>query len=260
MYSPDLDTFCRKAETGNLEKDGIKLVIVGKPNVGKSSLLNRFLAEKRAIVSSQPGTTRDTIEEAIIIEGIPFKVIDTAGIRTPREEIEREGVKRAKEKIREADLVLLVMDRGTELSEEDRMIIKLLEDKEALVVINKSDLPDMINRDRFYREFRHRRVVEISARRRWGLARLKKEIIKAIRHGRPDDGGEGIYISAARLSHLKEARESLEKALENSGKGYSAEIIALDLHRALKKIKLILGEEYDDDLLKMIFADFCVGK
>ncbi len=250
----------REAEVGNLQKHGIKLVIVGKPNVGKSSLLNRFLAEKRAIVSSQPGTTRDTIEEALIIEGNTFIIIDTAGIRRPRGEIEREGVERAKEKIRGADLVLLVMDRATELSEEDRIIIKLLEDKEALIVINKSDLPDLIDCPRIFQEFKHRRVVEISARKRWGLKRLKEEIIKAARHDWGEDGDGGIFISAGRLSRLKETRRSLEKAIENLGKGYPMEIVALDLHQALKNIKLILGEEYDDDLLKEIFANFCVGK
>ena len=248
----------REAETGNLEKNGINLVIVGKPNVGKSSLLNRFLAEKRAIVSKIPGTTRDTIEEAIIIEGIPIKIIDTAGIRKPREEIEREGVKRAKRKIKGADLVLLVMDRATELTEEDRIIIKLLEDKNALMVINKSDLPDVINCSNIFQEFQHRRVVEISARKRWGLNRLKKEILDAIRPGTGEDAG--ILISGSRLSYLREARESVEKALENREEGYSEEIIAMDLHRALQKIKMILGEEYDDDLLKEIFANFCVGK
>ena len=250
----------REAEVGNLQKDGIKLVIVGKPNVGKSSLLNRFLAQRRAIVSPEPGTTRDTIEEAIIIEGIPFRIIDTAGIRGPRGEIEKEGVERAKEKIREADLVLLVMDRATELSEEDRIISKLLEDKEALIVINKSDLPDVIDCPRIFREFKHRRVVEISARKRWGLEKLEEEILKAIRHDRGRDEEGGIFISTGRFSRLKEVREFLEKAIENIKDGSPAEVVALDLHQSLKQVKLILGEEYDDDLLKEIFANFCVGK
>lgn len=248
----------REAETGNLEKNGINLVIIGKPNVGKSSLLNRFLSEKRAIVSPRPGTTRDTIEEAVIIGSIPFKIIDTAGIRRPREEIEREGVRRAEEKIRGADLVLLVMDRATEFSEEDRMAIKLLEDKEALVVINKSDLPDLIDRGRIYREFQRRRVVEISARKSWGLERLKKEILQAVRPGEAEVSG--IFISASRLSRLKEARGLIERALKSAEEGSPAEIIALDLQQARKEIKLILGEEYNDDLLDEIFANFCLGK
>jgi tRNA modification GTPase len=248
----------KRAEVGNLEKDGLNLVIVGKPNVGKSSLLNRFLAEKRAIVSSQPGTTRDTIEEAVIIGGIPFRIIDTAGIRRPREKIEREGVARARDRIRTADLVLLVMDRGTEITAEDRMVINLLEEKQSLVVINKSDLPDRINRERIYREFKNRRVVEISARKRWGLERLKKEILQAVGSSREE--AEGAYISPVRTGFLRQAREEMEIFLDTIGQGHPEDIAAAGLHRALKNIMLVQGEEYDDDLLKEIFANFCVGK
>ncbi|MDP8214934.1 MAG: tRNA uridine-5-carboxymethylaminomethyl(34) synthesis GTPase MnmE [Candidatus Euphemobacter frigidus] len=250
----------RQARAGSCLRDGIRVVIVGKPNVGKSSLLNTFLSQKRAIVSHQPGTTRDTIEEVIRLDGIPLRLIDTAGIRPPRGEIEREGVNRAKEKVRVSDLVLLVLDSGTRISKDDLEILRLAREKRALLVINKSDLPERVDLDRIRHELHRRKVIKISAARNWGIERLREEIIALIREDFMGGESAGVMISHRRKEALGAASRSIEHALLSLDQKLSGEFIALDLNRALGEVRRVLGEEYGDEVLDEIFSRFCVGK
>jgi tRNA modification GTPase len=249
-----------EARAGGCLHDGIRVVIVGKPNVGKSSLLNTFLSQKRAIVSTEPGTTRDTIEEVIRLEGIPLRLIDTAGIRQPSGEIEREGVKRARENARDADLVLVVLDSGTSITEDDLKTLELVREKPALLVINKTDLPEKVDLEQIRHELHRKKVVKISLARNWGIERLRKEIISLIREEYMGGNSAGVMISGRRRDSINEAVKSLDESLGSIERRLSGELIASDLTQALKQVKLILGEEYGDELLDEIFSRFCVGK
>ena len=256
----ELKSIWWEARAGGCLHDGIRVVIVGKPNVGKSSLLNTFLSQKRAIVSHEPGTTRDTIEEVIRLEGIPLRLIDTAGIRQPSGGIEREGVERAREKARDADLVLVVLDSGTSITEDDLKTLELVREKPALLVINKTDLPEKVDLEQIRHELHRKKVVKISLARNWGIERLRKEIISLIREEYMGGNSAGVMISGRRRGSIKEAVKSLDESLGSVERRLSGEFIASDLARAIQQVKLILGEEYGDELLDEIFSRFCVGK
>ncbi|MDP8236057.1 MAG: tRNA uridine-5-carboxymethylaminomethyl(34) synthesis GTPase MnmE [Candidatus Erginobacter occultus] len=250
----------REARAGEYLREGLKVVIVGKPNVGKSSLLNTFLARKRAIVSRSPGTTRDTIEEVIVLDGVPLKLIDTAGLRRPRTGIEEEGVARAREKLAGADLVLLVLDSGTRITDNDREILRLARDKRTLIVVNKTDLPARAELEGLGDGWEKREVVRISAEKNWGMERLREEILALVRKEFLGGKGGGVMISSRRRTALKEAAAALETAAAGCRERLSGELIALDLNRALARLRLVLGEEFDDGVLDEIFSRFCVGK
>ncbi len=249
-----------EARAGRCLHEGIRVVIVGKPNVGKSSLLNTFLSRKRAIVSTEPGTTRDTIEEVIRLDGIPLRLIDTAGIHSPSGEIEREGVERAREKAREAELVLIVLDSGTRINADDLKILELVRDKPALLVINKTDLPEKVDLDQIRHELHRKKIIKISLAKNWGFERLRQEIVTLVREEFMGGNTSGVMISQKRRGTLQEAAEALDRTLESAEKKLSGELIAEDLNHALSGVKTILGEECADEVLDEIFSRFCVGK
>ncbi len=249
-----------EARAGECLREGLSVVIVGKPNVGKSSLLNTFLSRKRAIVSRRPGTTRDTIEEVIVLDGIPLRLIDTAGLRRPRGEIEEAGVARAREKLASADLVLLVLDSGTRITQSDREIVRLAREKRMLIVVNKTDLPARAELERLGEGLERSTVVRISAVRNRGIDRLREEILSLVRKEFLTGGGGGIMISRRRREALQDAAKAVDQARSGCHQGLSGELIAIDLRRALSSLRLILGEEFDDKILDEIFSKFCVGK
>ena len=249
-----------RAGKGQIMSNGLNVVIVGKPNVGKSSLLNTFLQQKRAIVSSKPGTTRDTIEEVIKLNEIPLRIIDTAGIKQPSQEIERESLKRAKKKIEEADLILVVIDSGTDISEEDIQTLHMIRNKHALIVINKTDIPKTVDLNRIRSELTRRKVVRISARRNWGLPRLKAEISAIIQKEFIKSETDSIMISQKRRMVLQEALAAIRRASINIKKKISVEFIVIDIKEILNKLKIMLGEEAGNEILEEIFSNFCLGK
>ncbi len=256
----EMNRLNREARAGEYLRDGLKVVIVGKPNVGKSSLLNTFLSRKRAIVSRRPGTTRDTIEEVIVVDGIPLRLIDTAGLRRPQGEIEEEGVARAREKLAAADLVLLVLDRGTKITDNDREILRLARGKRALIVVNKTDLPTRADLELLGADLKRRKVVEISATENRGIERLREEIVSLLREEFLCGGEAGVMISRSRRGALEEAEGALERALAGCQERLSGELIASELNRARSRVRLILGEEFDQKVLDEIFSRFCIGK
>lgn len=255
-----LAELAREARAGEYLRQGLEVVIVGKPNVGKSSLLNTFLSRKRAIVSRRPGTTRDTIEEVIVLDGIPLRLIDTAGLRRPRGEVEVEGVNRAREKLAGADLVLVVLDSGTRISDNDREILRLARDKRTLIVVNKTDLPPRADLELSGGELETRKVVRISAARNRGMDRLREEILNLVREKFLAGGEAGVMISRRRREALEEAACALEAVGAGCRQNRSGELIAFDLNRARSRVRLILGREFDDEVLDEIFSRFCVGK
>lgn len=248
------------AEGGKILREGIKTVIIGRPNVGKSSLLNALLKEKRAIVTPIPGTTRDIIEEIINVGGIPLKIIDTAGLTTAKGIVEKESVARTRRSLKTADLVLLVMDAATHLSKEDYEIMGDVKDKKVIVVINKTDLPEVIEIDKIRKILHDKRIRKVSATKKTGLKRLEKMIIDLIFEGGVTPSDRTLVTNIRHKDALERTRKSLENMIESIKKDMSAEFISVDLKAALNSLGEITGKTVTEDILDEIFSQFCIGK
>ncbi|GAB4338645.1 MAG: tRNA uridine-5-carboxymethylaminomethyl(34) synthesis GTPase MnmE [Candidatus Abyssubacteria bacterium] len=257
----EIDALLNNAEGGRLYRDGIMTVIAGKTNVGKSSLLNALLNEPRAIVTEEPGATRDVIIESIDLRGIALRLCDTAGIREPGCEVERLGVERSRHAADQADLVLLVFDSSRPPTEEDAKIIDLLKTKpHVIVVANKADLAPDADLSELSRALPHRRIVRTSAIRGTGIKELQEAIFQEITEGAAF-APEEILVS--RLRHqqaLQSARAALSNASNALDNGFSLEFVALDLREALDHLGEIVGAVVTEDLLDRIFSEFCIGK
>jgi len=245
---------------GKVLREGIAVVICGKPNVGKSSLLNALLKEDRAIVTHIPGTTKDTIEEFANIRGLPLKLIDTAGIDKPRDLIDKEAVKRSRLSITMADLVLFVLDGSREISKEDRGIYRDIKDKRLICLINKIDLKARLNSAKLRRLSGARKVLGISALKGTGIKQLEQEIANTIWQGHIGPT-EDIFISNLRhIDLLRHCRESIQKTRQAFKEHLSAEFISQELKGALESLDKITGRVVFEDLLEKIFSEFCIGK
>lgn len=244
------------AEEGKIIREGLSMVIVGKPNVGKSSLLNVLLNEKRAIVTDIAGTTRDVIEEYINLDGIPIKIVDTAGIRDTEDVVERIGVERSREKINEADLVVLMLDMSRELDNEDREIIESVKGKKYICILNKIDLNTKLN-DKIVDELENK--IEISTVTGFGIDVLKEKIKDMFFNGNIDT--ESIIITNTRHKQaLFRAKENCEIALKEINNNVFLDLVSIYITSALKALGEITGAEIEEDLVNKIFSDFCVGK
>ncbi|AJE04754.1 tRNA uridine-5-carboxymethylaminomethyl(34) synthesis GTPase MnmE [Geobacter pickeringii] len=245
-------------DEGRVLREGVSVVIAGKPNVGKSSLLNTLLQEKRAIVTSVPGTTRDIIEEVVNVRGLPLRILDTAGVRDSEDLVEREGVRLTLERIPQADLVLVVLDGSRPLDADDRTIFEAVAGRRSIVVVNKSDLPRAFDR---FPQALERAAVEISAATGAGIPELRELIFDTFIHGRAIDSREYVALSQARhRDALAAARERIAAFLANLSRGENLEILAVDLKDALHAVGEVTGETTPDDILDLIFQRFCVGK
>ena len=252
----DMKKLLEGANEGRIIRDGLKLAIIGKPNVGKSSLLNCLLKEKRAIVTDIPGTTRDIIEEFISLDGIPVKITDTAGIRETEDEVEKIGVEKSREKIDEADLVVLMLDSSRPLEDEDREIIKKVKDKKYVVLMNKNDLEKKISDDDI-KELKN--IIYISAKTGFGIDELKKKVKDLFFNGEVDS--ESMIISNNRHKQaLYRALENCEEALDRVKSNEYLDLISIYVTSALKALGEITGSELEEDLINKIFSEFCVGK
>ncbi|MFQ7000351.1 MAG: tRNA uridine-5-carboxymethylaminomethyl(34) synthesis GTPase MnmE [Clostridium sp.] len=252
----DMKKLLEGANEGRIIRDGLKLAIIGKPNVGKSSLLNCLLKERRAIVTDIPGTTRDIIEEFISLDGIPVKITDTAGIRETEDEVEKIGVEKSREKIDEADLVVLMLDSSRPLEDEDREIIKKVKDKKYVVLMNKNDLEKKISDDDI-KELKN--IIYISAKTGFGIDELKKKVKDLFFNGEVDS--ESMIISNNRHKQaLYRALENCEEALDRVKSNEYLDLISIYVTSALKALGEITGSELEEDLINKIFSEFCVGK
>lgn len=252
----EMNLLLKNADEGRIIRDGLKLAIVGKPNVGKSSLLNALLKEKRAIVTDIPGTTRDVIEEFINLDGIPVKVIDTAGIRETDDIVEQIGVEKSREKMNEADLVIFVLDSSRKLDDEDREILERLKDKKYIVLLNKVDLESKINEDAI-KDLDN--IIKISAKSGFGLDDLKSKIKDMFFDGEVDT--ESLIISNSRHKQaLYRALENCELAEDKVKANEFLDLISIYVTAALKALGEITGSELEEDLVNKIFSEFCVGK
>lgn len=252
----EMNTLLKNADEGRIIRDGLKLAIVGKPNVGKSSLLNALLKEKRAIVTDIPGTTRDVIEEFINLDGIPVKVIDTAGIRETDDIVEQIGVEKSREKMDEADLVIFVLDSSRELDDEDKEIIDRLDGKKYIVLLNKVDLEPKIKEEELSGLDN---IIKISAKSGFGIEDLKLKIKDMFFEGEVNT--ESLIISNSRHKQaLYRALENCELAEEKVKQNEFLDLISIYVTAALKALGEITGSELEEDLINKIFSEFCVGK
>ena len=246
-------------DNGRIMKEGIKTVILGKPNAGKSSLLNLMLGEDRAIVTDIEGTTRDTLEENINFNGLSLKIIDTAGIRDTEDLVERIGVNKAKEIAKEGDLIIYVVDGSRELDDNDREIIKLINDKQAIILVNKSDMDTVINIDELKKDS-NRDVILFSAKNGEGMDQLEEEIRNMFYSGKVTYNDQ-VYITNARHKEaLENALESLKQVKNSVDAGMPEDFYSIDLMDAYTYLGLIIGESVEDDLVNEIFSKFCMGK
>lgn len=249
------------ADNGRLIKEGIQTVILGKPNAGKSSLLNTLVGEERAIVTDIAGTTRDVLEETITLNGITLNIFDTAGIRQAEDTVEKIGVGRAKEKAKTADLIIYVVDSSTDPDENDREILQVLKGKKAIILLNKSDLEQQTTvemiKDMTGGIYP---VISISAKKSTGIDLLEKQIKEMFYHGEISFNDE-IYITNARQKvSLINAAESLHKVQESIEMGIPEDFYSIDLMGAYEALGRITGEEVGEDLVNEIFGRFCMGK
>lgn len=244
------------ANEGRILREGLNVVIVGKPNVGKSSLLNALLMEKRAIVTDVPGTTRDVIEEYINLEGIPIKITDTAGIRDTEDIVEKIGVEKSKEKIDEADLIILMLDVSREIDDDDQIIIEKIKNKKHIVLLNKMDLDMKISQEIINRLDNK---IELSVKTRNGIDKLKQEIKNLFFNG--EITSESLTISNTRHKQaLYKALENCDIALDRINANEYLDLISIYITAAMKSLGEVTGEELEEDLLNKIFSEFCVGK
>lgn len=256
-----LKELIRGADAGKIYREGISTIIIGRPNVGKSSLLNAMLRENRAIVTDIPGTTRDIIEEIINIGGIPLKIIDTAGLREAENIIEKIGIEKTKETIEKAGLVLLVLDASRELTGEDLAVIKSVEDKKTIFLINKADIEKKnIDINKVAAQAAGRPVLWISAKEGTGLDQLEKIIFENVMEGRITSSDTVLVTNARHRQALEKASAHLEEAQSGIKSGVPVDIIAIDIRAAWEALGEITGSTVTEDLLDRIFADFCIGK
>ena len=248
-----------KADNGRMLKEGITTVIVGKPNAGKSSLLNILVGEERAIVTDIAGTTRDVLEEQINLNGVTLNVIDTAGIRDTTDIVEQIGVDKAKSYAQKADLIIYVIDSSTDLDESDFEILKLIEDKQALILLNKSDLEPKIN-EHDVDKYVDKRIIPISAKELTGISELEHAIKDMFFQGQVSFNDE-IYITNIRQkTALQEALDSLLLVKQSIEDGMPEDFYSIDLMSAYESLGRMIGESVEDDLVEEIFSKFCMGK
>jgi len=251
-----MDKLLRTARTGQIIKDGIQTAIVGRPNVGKSSLLNALLREEKAIVTHIAGTTRDIVEGSIRLRDVTLRMIDTAGIRETEDIVEQIGITKAKDLLQKADLVLLVLDQGEVLSEEDKELLALVATKKAIIVRNKNDLPTRLELPEHYMELPQ---VAISAQHDIGLTDLY-DALEAVLDLNLNATNQVYLANARHVTLLEAAREALDQAKTSAASGMPIDIITIDLQAAYSGLGEMLGVEIKDELLDTLFSNFCLGK
>jgi tRNA modification GTPase len=253
-----LDELLRREQAGNLLSNGVEVVIVGKPNVGKSSLLNAILQEEKALVAEVPGTTRDAVEGRVTLSGIPFLLVDTAGIHRTGDEVEVLGVERSKIKLKNAQIALVVIDAGGKLEEQDHHILELTAGKRRIIIGNKADLPlhqplkDEIPEEGCF--------VYTSTRTLEGIKRLEEEIVRMATGDAALSSGDALIMNMRQRNYLKRAYQGIGEAIGMLESGKGEEIVALALREALDDMDIITGRQYQEDVLDAIFSRFCVGK
>ncbi len=255
-----LSALLTRAKNGRILKEGLRVSIVGRPNAGKSSLLNALLAEDRAIVTELPGTTRDTIEETVRIGGASIVLMDTAGLRETDNRIEKIGIARAKKSMETADLILAVFDASAPLTEEDRALLSALSGKKSLLLLNKTDLAPSVSETDLREILPKASILSLSAQTGDGMAALEEALAKAAGLQDIDDGRALVLTNARHTDLVRRALDAVLRAKTAAEQKLSADCLAVDLTEAYQLLGEITGETMDEDLIHAIFSRFCVGK
>lgn len=248
------------ADRGKILRDGLSTVILGKPNVGKSSLLNAVLRENRAIVTDIPGTTRDIIEEYINIDGIPLKIIDTAGIRDTTDLVEKIGVDRAKKSVEAADLIIAIFDISRELSGEDHQIIELIKDKKTIVLLNKTDLPNKYNEDYFKNYIKDTEIITSSITTGIGIEQLESSIRNMFYGGEVEINSDVVINNIRHKNQLEKANKNIDSVISDIKALVPIDCLEVDLKNCWENLGEISGDTIGEDILDRIFSEFCIGK
>ena len=256
----EIQKLLQTSHQGKILREGLTTAIVGRPNVGKSSLLNSLVQENKAIVTDIPGTTRDVIEEYVNIRGVPLRLVDTAGIRETEDIVERIGVERSREVLKQADLILLVLNGADELAEEDRQLFAATEGMDVIVIINKMDLPQKIDMDEVKRLAKDSPIITTSLLREEGIEDLEDAISQLFFQGQIE-AKDMTYVSNSRhIALLKQALEAIEDVLEGIELNTPIDIIQIDLTRVWELLGEIIGDTVQEALINQLFSQFCLGK
>ena len=258
-----LDDICgllNTADRGKILREGLNTVILGKPNVGKSSLLNAILRENRAIVTDIPGTTRDIIEEYVNIDGIPLKIVDTAGIRDTENLIEKIGVNRAKNVVSRADLVIAVFDASRELTKEDMDIVDIIKDKKSIALLNKTDLPNKIELEDLQKQLGNKKLIATSIAKGVGVEELEKVIKEMFYSGNVEISDDIIVTNVRHKNQLERAKKNISDVLQGIKQGVPLDCVEVDVKNCWENLGEISGDTVSEDIIDKIFSEFCIGK
>ncbi|MBN2797314.1 MAG: tRNA uridine-5-carboxymethylaminomethyl(34) synthesis GTPase MnmE [Clostridia bacterium] len=260
MVQNELTLLLKHADNGRIIREGLKVAIIGKPNVGKSSLLNALLKEARAIVTDIAGTTRDVIEEHLNIQGIPIRIVDTAGIRKTSDQIEKIGVERSKEIFNQADMVLFVLNASEKLSEEDQELIELVSNKKSIIIVNKIDLESKIDWAHVENKFDDRKIVKTSLLNDDGILEVEQAIVDMVYEGDIHASNDQLLSNARHIQAVKQSLKSIEAAIHATQDNMPYDFIEVDTFDCLESLGKITGETIENDIVKEIFGNFCLGK
>ena len=256
----EIEKLLRTAQQGKILRDGLATVIIGRPNVGKSSLLNSLVHENKAIVTDVPGTTRDVIEEYVNVRGVPLKLVDTAGIRETEDIVERIGVERSRAVLKDADLILLVLNYSDDFTPEDEKLFQAVEGMDVIVIINKTDLPQKINMEQVKEKAASHKIVTTSLLEDQGVDELEVAIASLFFEGSLE-AGDITYVSNARhIALLGQALQSIEDSMEAIEMGTPIDLVQIDFTKAWELLGEVIGESVQDNLINQLFSQFCLGK
>lgn len=255
-----ISTLLSTSDRGKILRDGLNTVILGKPNVGKSSLLNAILRENRAIVTDIPGTTRDIIEEYINIDGIPLRIIDTAGIRDTNDLVEQIGVDKAKKTVEQADLAIAIFDISRELSDDDIQIIELIKDKKTIVLLNKTDLPNKFDEEQIRKYLSNVEIISTSIKNRIGIEDLEDSIRNMFYAGEVEISSDVVINNVRHKNQLDKAYKNIISVIDDIRAMVPIDCLEVDLKNCWENLGEISGETIGEDILDRIFSEFCIGK
>ena len=256
-----IEGLLKTAKQGKVLREGLATAIIGRPNVGKSSLLNSLLHEDKAIVTNVAGTTRDVIEEYVNVDGVPLKLIDTAGIRDTKDQVEKIGVERSRKALDAADLILLLIDNSTELTAEDRELLEATKDKQRIVILNKTDLPNKVDRNELQKLVGSDKLIETSIVKNEGMSQLGETISKMFFEEGIENNQNNVMVTNARhIGLLHQADDALGDVLKGIAAGMPVDLVQIDMTRCWDLLGEITGDSYQDELLDQLFSQFCLGK
>ena len=256
-----IEALLKTAKQGKVLREGLATAIIGRPNVGKSSLLNSLLHEDKAIVTNVAGTTRDVIEEYVNVDGVPLKLIDTAGIRDTKDQVEKIGVERSRKALDAADLILLLIDNSEELTAEDRELLEATKDKQRIVILNKTDLPNKVDRSELKKLVGSDKLIETSIVKNEGMNQLGETISKMFFEEGIENNQNSVMVTNARhIGLVHQADDALGDVLKGIAAGMPVDLVQIDMTRCWDLLGEITGDSYQDELLDQLFSQFCLGK